>query len=116
MYEAQSHPTVNPNNVLALNEKNVLNLSPILFDFNKWAVAFGDRNVVPTKIYLYIGSNDAPKLIGQAYCLASLLDWYRYPSFDLVSLPNIDHFDIVENLVQSEFTITKRIIEGATKD
>lgn len=117
VYEAQCHPSVNPNNVLALNENNVLHLSPILLDYKKWtAAAIGDGNVIPTKIHLYVGSNDAPKLIGQAYCLNSLLNWYNYPSFDLISLENIDHFDIVENLAQSDFTITKRIIEDATKN
>lgn len=116
VYEAQYHPTVNPNNVLALNENNVLRLSPILLDYNKWSAAVGHGNVIPTEIHLYVGSNDAPKLIGQAYCLNSLLNWYNYPSFDLISLDNIDHFDIVENLSKSDFAITKRIIEDATKN
>lgn len=116
MNEAQFNPTVNPNNVLALNENNILRLSPILLDFNKWTAAVGDSNVTPTGIHLYVGSNDAPKLIGQAYCLASLLNWYQYPRCDLISLQNIDHFDIVENLAHANYTITKRIITEASKN
>lgn len=116
VYEAQHLPDVNPNNVLSLNENNVLCLSPILFDFNKWTASVGRDNATPTAIHLYVGSNDAPKLIGQGYCLASLLNYYQYPLCDLISLQNIDHFDIVENLAQSEFAITKHIIAEALKN
>lgn len=113
VYEAQSLKVVNPNNILALNENNVLSLSPILFDFNKWIAAVKHASVAPTAIHLYVGSNDAPKLIGQAHCLINLLNYYQYPNFDLISLQNIDHFDIVEKMAQSNFSITKRIIAEA---
>lgn len=113
VYEAQCHQTVNPNNVLALNENNALRMSPILFDFSKWTASVTRDNATQTAIHLYVGSNDAPKLIAQSYCLASLLNFHQYPNYDLISLQNIDHFDIVENLAQSYFTITKRIIEEA---
>lgn len=105
MYEAQFHLEVNPNNILALNQNNTFRLSPMQFDFNKWLEAVKHDNVTPTAIHLYVGSNDAPKLIGQAYCLASLLNFYQYPSFDLISLQNIDHFDIVEKMAQPEYII-----------
>lgn len=113
VYEAHFHSEVNPNNILALNEKDALRLSPMQFDFNRWVAAVKHENAAPTAVHLYVGSNDAPKLIGQAYCLASLLNFYQYPSFDLISLQHIDHFDIVENMAHPEYTITKRIIAEA---
>lgn len=113
VYEAQFHKEVNPNNILALNKNNVLRLSPILLNFEKWIAAVKHDNKAPTAIRLYVGSNDAPKLIGQAYCLISLLNYYQYPNFDLISLENFDHFDIVEKMAQSHFKITKRIISDA---
>lgn len=116
-------PTVNPNNILSLDENNVLRLSPILFEFDKWvtattaaAAASSTQNATPataTAIHLFVGTNDAPKLVGQSYCLERLLAFNRYPNYDLVLIENIDHFDIVENLSRADFLITKKIIDEA---
>lgn len=115
--EARYMPTVNPNNILSLDENNVLRLSPILFEFDKWA-AVATRNAATataaaTAIHMFVGTNDAPKLVGQAYCLERLLAFNRYPNYDLVVMENIDHFDIVENLSKADFLITKKIIDEA---
>ncbi|XP_031622293.1 kynurenine formamidase [Contarinia nasturtii] len=111
--ELRYMPTVNPNNILSLDENNVLRLSPILFDFDKWiTVAASEGNSV-TAIHMYVGSKDAPKLVGQSYCIERILAHYLYPKFRLIMIETTDHFDIVENLSQANFLITKDIINEA---
>lgn len=105
-------PTVNPNNILSLDENNALRLSPMLFDFDRWAAAAASRSDATT-IHMYVGTDDAPKLVGQAYCLERLLAHQQYPNYRLVMIENTDHFDIVENLSHADFSITKDIINEA---
>lgn len=119
--EVRYMPTVNPNNILSLDENNVLRLSPILFEFDKWAAAARNgttststpTTATATSIHLFVGTNDAPKLVAQSYCLERLLAFNRYPNYELVVMENIDHFDIVENLSKADFFITKKIIDDA---
>lgn len=93
----------------------------MLFDFNKWTAAAkacnsNDSNnemATGTRIHLFVGANDAPKLVGQAYCLERLLAYHQYPNYHLVLMENTDHFDIVENMSKSNFLITKDIINEA---
>ncbi|XP_055319834.1 kynurenine formamidase isoform X2 [Sitodiplosis mosellana] len=113
VFELQYMPTVNPNNILSLDENNVLRLSPMLFDFDKWAAVAAAARSDATAIHLYVGTDDAPKLVGQSYCLERLLAHHQYPNYRLVMIENTDHFDIVENLSHADFAITKDIINEA---
>lgn len=116
--EIRNMPMVNPNNILSLDENNVLRLSPILFEFDKWAAAAAIQNdamtiSTATAIHLFVAANDAPKIVGQSYCLERLLASIRYPNYHLVLVENTDHFDIAENLSKPDFFITKQIISEA---
>lgn len=111
--ELRYMPTVNPNNILSLDENNVLRLSPMLFDFDKWVAAAAAARNDGTAIHLYVATNDAPKLIGQSYCLERLLAHHQYRNYRLVMIENVDHFNIVENLCDADFSITKDIIDEA---
>lgn len=104
--ELRYMPSVNPNNILSLDENNGLRLSPILFDLDKWTAA-------STAVRIFVASHDAPKLVGQAHCFERLLAMHRHPNHRLLQIENTDHFDIVENLSKRDFFITQQIINEA---
>lgn len=103
-------PTANPNNILSLTDDNTLELSPICFDYDKWG-----KSSAMTTIHLFIGTNDAPKLIEQSHMLNEKLLATLQPNnyHRLIALQGYDHFNIVEDLAKADFTITKAIIDEA---
>lgn len=104
--EVRFMPTANPNNILSLTDDNALKLSPICFDYDKWT-----KSNAMTTIHLFIGSNDAPKLIEHSNTLNELLDAHQLKNHRLLVLDGYDHFNIVEDLAKADFTITKAIID-----
>lgn len=111
--EIRFMPGVNPNNILSLDDRNVLKLSPIAFDYDKWTEL--QTNASTTAIHLFIGTNDAPKLIEHSHQLDKLLTTTKMPDHHLIVMNDYDHFNIVEDLSQSEFLITKMIIDEAKR-
>lgn len=99
---------VNPNNILSLNERNIQKLSPMFSNFEH----LKNLNL---KSFIYVAENDSvsfQKQSEQFYChLKSNLESVKFEI-----LPEVDHFDIVENLVCSKLSpITKEMIEELKK-
>lgn len=108
--EARYVPTVNPNNILSLNDSNAVALSPIHFNFNRWVTAQSDY-IIPA-IYFYVAANDPPKLIEQSHFMNEMLTTqYHLSKCRFILMNNYDHFDIVEELSKSEYIITRTIID-----
>lgn len=109
--EIRYMPTPNPNNILSLNDANVMKLSPITFNFNEWVKV--QTNTSITAIYLFIGTNEAPKLIEQTKQMDKLLSMHQWPKLQLIEMNGYDHFNIVEDLSKPEFQIVQIIIDEA---
>lgn len=102
-------PSINSNNkILSLDDANTSKLSPIFFDYRKWAEIQKD-----IAIYLFVGTNDAPKLIEQSHQLDKLLSTNHTLKHKLVIMDDYDHFDVVEDLSKSNYFITRMLIDEA---
>lgn len=110
--EIRISPYINVNNIFALDEDGALRLSSYLYDFQKW-IETVKQNDTPTALHLYSVEYDAPKLVGQTYCMERVLGLYGYPNYELQMVKESDHFQIVENLSKPDFFITKQIISEA---
>lgn len=95
--------TVNRNNMLSLDHTNVINCSPI-FHCYKHLKRFN------IKFYVYAAENDSPTFIKQSENFHQHLLCNNLHS-KLRIVPVCDHFDIVENLAQSDFEITRKIVK-----
>lgn len=95
----------NPNNILGLHDSNVIEYSPMFYDFSKW-------DSVPVRIKLFVGEYETPRFIQQSS------DFQKQVTTGCASadkctirlIPNYDHFNIVSDLSKAMFEITKTII------
>lgn len=100
-------PTANPNNILSLDDTNWMTFSPNHFKYDEWT------HLMPNiTINLFIGTNDPPKLWEQSHDFHKLIQKY-FKDCQFIELNGYDHFNIVEDLSKSEFSITKMIIDKA---
>lgn len=104
--EPRFMPSINPDNkILSLDDANTLQLSPILFDYRKWTEIQKD-----IAIYLFVGTNDAPKLIEQSHQFDKLLSTNHTLKHKLFIMDGYDHFDAVEDLSKSNYFIIRMLI------
>lgn len=107
--EPQFMPSINPDNkILSLDDANTSKLSPIFFDYRKWTESQKD-----IAIYLFVGTNDAPKLIEQSHQFDKLLSANHTLKHTLFIMNDYDHFDAVEDLSKSNYFITRMLIDEA---
>lgn len=95
----------NPNNILQITETDVNAFSPIFFDFSMWT----NHGII---IRVFVAEFDSPKFIDQSkelyqrICLS--VDNHLKCTFHIIS--RHDHFNIVSNLSNADFEITKIIL------
>lgn len=100
----------NPNNILGLHDSNVVEYSPMFFDFSKW-------DSFPVRIKLFVGEYETPRFIQQS------IDFQKQLSTGCTSadkctiqlVRNYDHFNIVSDLSKAMFEITQTIINDIEK-
>lgn len=97
----------NANNILSLDDQSSVQLSPLRYDFGKWAPL-----PLPS-INVYIGEHDPPKLIEHSHHLNERLNVHRIAGARLFVMEHYDHFNIVEELAKPEYQITRTIIDDA---
>lgn len=95
------HTTVNQDNILSINSSNVNQLSPLKFDFTEWQKHHININI-------YVGQYETPTFIKQSMEL-----FLRFTNGFRVRLQFVqdhDHFNIVEDLSQESYELTKDIM------
>lgn len=103
LIELKDTPCMNGNNILSLSDENVKELSPIYFNY---------KLLSESDIYvkIFVAENDSQTFIKQSRGLNDVLIKFNVKhSFNFIK--NCDHFDIVENLSDLNFFVTKKIIE-----
>nr|ABF18206.1 kynurenine formamidase [Aedes aegypti] len=95
---------VNDNNLLSLNDKNVANLSPLNGDY-RHLLSCG------MKFHVYVAENDSAVFKQMSVDMHERLKNAGIAT-SLHILSDLDHFDIVEKLSESSYTITEEIINN----
>lgn len=94
--------SINKNNILSLTEENVERLSPLLQKYSH-------LKAFTAQIHVLVAENESDEFKIQATATKKLLQNYNVAT-TLAVLPGLDHFDIVENLKNKNFIITKMIL------
>lgn len=95
----------NANNVLSLNDDNVKKLSPQFHDF----IHLQSRDI---KIYVYSAEFESEKFKQQSKDFAEItLKNLPFVTSEVYS--GVDHFDIVEKLLEPDFGMTQLIVRNA---
>lgn len=100
--EIWKNPAMDENDTLKLNEKDLVELSPIL------TRSFSEKfNPI---IHILYGEHDSPSFKNQSIAYAEYL---KYSGFEvsLEEFPNYDHFEIVEELSRRESRIGEYILK-----
>lgn len=90
------------NDCLKLNEKTALKLSP------QFQEIVAPQNL---KFFVTVADDESPVFIEESKLFHERLKNLGYES-QLIVFPNIDHFNIVENLTDESFHLTKLIIKS----
>lgn len=93
----------NENNVLSLTNENWKRLSPLFFDFSHLV----GENI---KNYVLVGDHESKKF--QEHSTKFANDTLKETNVELKIMKDIDHFDIVEKLVDSEYELTILILQN----
>lgn len=106
LHELRHLKAANEGNILSLNDSNIRQLSPQFHNFEH----LQDRNI---KFYVFAGGNESEKFKQQSenFAVTALKD-QRLVTFKLLS--EIDHFSIVEKLLEVDYEITRLIIENSS--
>ncbi|XP_053667140.1 kynurenine formamidase [Anopheles marshallii] len=99
--------SVNNGNLLGINDDNAKRLSPMFANYDH-------LRSTGIKFHVYAGQHDSDVFRDMSSKMNDRLKSFGLSS-DLNVLPNLDHFDIVEHLASSDYTITKAILEGASR-
>lgn len=94
--------SINKDNILSLTEENVESLSPLLQKYSH-------LKACAAQIHILVAENESDEFKTQATATKKLLQNYNVAT-TLAVLPGLDHFDIVENLKNKNFIITKMIL------
>lgn len=95
--------SINKDNLLSITDENVESLSPLIFSYADW----GNLEM---NIKIYVAENDSPTFKQQARQLQELLGNKFQLSVEFQLIKDCDHFDIVEQLCNKTFDITKSIV------
>lgn len=99
------YTSVNELNKLGLFESNIRKVSPMHFDFVPW-------QQFPLDIHIFAAQNDSTTFRVQSECFGKRLKHEFGLNTNCRLIDNCDHFDVVENLAQSSYEITKEIIRN----
>lgn len=98
-------PTINDDNILGITDNNVYVLSPYRNTFN---------HVKDMKINFFVGEYESDAFKKHSIDMHQKLKCIEKEnglSIRMEVVEGVDHFDIVENLSQSDFTLTKHVIK-----
>lgn len=95
--------SVNENNTLTLDESNVQQLSPMLFDFSY-------LKGLKFKIHVYAAEYDSPLFVEQAGEFNNQLEKYEIDT-TYKCLPGIDHMGIMEKFDENDFELTQLVLQ-----
>ncbi|EDX03964.1 GD22571 [Drosophila simulans] len=98
--ELSNLESVNPKNILGLNERNIESVSPMLWEYTDVTVWNS------TKIYVVAAEHDSPTFIEQSRHYADVLRKKGYKaSFSLFK--GYDHFDIIEETAIDDSDVSR---------
>lgn len=100
--ELKDTKCANRDNLLSLTEANVAALSPSKH-------SFGHLKSFNIKFFAFTGANESPTLQQQSKDFATVLNLSGL-TIQLKEIDNLDHFNIVEKLSESDYEITKIIL------
>lgn len=93
----------NENNILSLNDDNWKKLSPLFYDFSHLKRA----NI---KNFVLVGAHESKKF--QEHSTKFANESLKGTDVQLKILENLDHFDIVEKLAESDYDMTRLILQN----
>lgn len=96
---------INENNLLSISNENLSCLSPIKFDYSVW-------QPFRFSIQIYVAENDSKTFQIQSNDLHKRLREIYQLNSNIQLIEHCDHFDIVEQLTNSNFIITNEIIKN----
>uniref|UniRef100_A0A182RG95 Kynurenine formamidase n=1 Tax=Anopheles funestus TaxID=62324 RepID=A0A182RG95_ANOFN len=96
--------SVNRDNLLGINDANAKRLSPLFASYDHLRSS-------GLKFHVYVAQHDSDVFREMSSKMNDRLKSFGLKS-DLNVLPDLDHFDIVENLASIDYTITNAILEG----
>ena len=102
--ELRTLKAANENNILSLTETNAKELSPQYQDYSHLTSA----NI---QIQVLVGENESKKSIEQSKNFGDHLKRYS-PKTIYKLMEKLDHFDIVEKLVEKDYELTKTILSN----
>uniref|UniRef100_A0A182YFY2 Kynurenine formamidase n=2 Tax=Anopheles stephensi TaxID=30069 RepID=A0A182YFY2_ANOST len=104
--------SVNRDNLLAINDQNAKRLSPLLASYDHLR-SVSEQGAL--KFHVYVAQHDSDVFREMSSKMYDRLRSFGL-SCDLHVLPNLDHFDIVEQLASSDYTITSAILAGVARE
>lgn len=99
--------SINVGNMFAINDNNILSLSPQFHNFDH----LHDRDI---KIFVFAGEFESEKFKQQSKDFAEIA-LKNLPFVSHKVLGSVDHFDIVEKLIEIEYEMTQLMIENIIK-
>uniref|UniRef100_A0A182MAI7 Kynurenine formamidase n=1 Tax=Anopheles culicifacies TaxID=139723 RepID=A0A182MAI7_9DIPT len=99
--------SVNKDNLLGIDDGNAKRLSPLF-------ASYDHLRSTGMQFHVYVAQHDSDVFREMSSKMSERLQSFGLRC-DLNVLPNLDHFDIVENLASSDYAITSAILEGAVK-
>ena len=93
------------NEPLQLTEQEVIANSPMTL------LCDGNKKWIDVKCYVIVGQHDSPEFQRQSKEFASLLESQSIP-VESWTVNSVDHFDIVENLSNSDYELTKHLLKN----
>ena len=94
--------SVNDGNLLSITNDNVLALSPLYHDFSH----LKDFNI---NFKVFVAENDSYIFKNQSKDMHQKFEEFSLKT-SLEILEDLDHFDIVENMTEPDFIITKKLL------
>lgn len=102
--ELKDLETSNPNNILSLNEENWKKFSPQFFDFSHLKSSI-------VKNFVIVGAEESKMFVKHATKFTN--EALNGTNVKLMILEKIDHFDVIEKFTETDYELTKLVIENA---
>lgn len=92
----------NEQNIFGLNDESTIRLSPMFFQFDQW-------HNIDVDIKIVLDEFDAPKFDQQNRQICDIF-MENELKVELIMMPDLDHFNVVEKLSEEEYELTRIII------
>uniref|UniRef100_A0A182K2L6 Kynurenine formamidase n=1 Tax=Anopheles christyi TaxID=43041 RepID=A0A182K2L6_9DIPT len=105
--------SVNKDNLLGITDTNAKRLSPLYASYDHLRSVSEQEDSL--RFHVYVAEHDSDVFREMSIEMSELLRSFGMKC-DLSVLPGLDHFDIVENLASSDYTITSAILAGVVAE